>query len=193
MKNKLRKINTALSFFNVQLRKGSFFTKPSTNFVKSLRKEDLICIEIGVYRGRNALNIFENLNVKKLFLIDPYENYIESTSKENPQRIIEDYMLNEAKLRLFDFKDEIQFMKVSSKGAVKHFKNNSIDFIYIDGNHGYKFVKEDIKLYYPKLKKGGILAGDDINLEDVFQAVSEFCVNNNLKCKIKDRDWIIVK
>ena len=37
-----------------------------------------------------------------------------------------------------------------------------LDFVYIDGNHAYEYVKKDIGLYYPKLKKGGVIGGHDV-------------------------------
>jgi len=45
--------------------------------------------------------------------------------------------------------------------AVKDFKNESIDFVYIDGNHGFKFVTEDICEWSKKVRKGGVIAGHD--------------------------------
>jgi len=57
----------------------------------------------------------------------------------------------------------------------KDFEDESIDFIFIDANHTYEFVKKDIAAYLPKMKKGGIMAGHDYNLchPGVIQAVNE--------------------
>jgi cephalosporin hydroxylase len=41
------------------------------------------------------------------------------------------------------------------------FENNSLDFVYIDANHAYNYVVQDIELWYPKVKKGGYLCGHD--------------------------------
>ena len=41
------------------------------------------------------------------------------------------------------------------------FENESIDWIYIDGNHSYEFVKEDLNNWWPKIKPGGFMCGDD--------------------------------
>ena len=45
--------------------------------------------------------------------------------------------------------------------AVKDFENESIDFVYIDGNHGFKFITEDIYEWSKKVRKGGIISGHD--------------------------------
>ena len=41
------------------------------------------------------------------------------------------------------------------------FSDESLDFVYIDANHAYDFVKQDIELWWPKVKKGGWLCGHD--------------------------------
>jgi hypothetical protein len=63
------------------------------------------------------------------------------------------------------------------------------DFIYIDANHSYDFVKEDILGWYPKLKVNGILSGHDYLVgrkgrDGVKRAVDEFCSSLKLKLYI---------
>ena len=43
----------------------------------------------------------------------------------------------------------------------------SVDFVYIDARHDYKGAMEDIKAWWPKLKKGGLLSGHDFLGEQV--------------------------
>jgi predicted O-methyltransferase YrrM len=45
--------------------------------------------------------------------------------------------------------------------AVKDFADGSLDFVYIDGHHGFKYVAEDIWEWHKKVRKGGIVAGHD--------------------------------
>jgi len=72
---------------------------------------------------------------------------------------------------------------------VKRFKDEELDFVYIDGNHEYSNVKKDIQLWYPKIKKGAYIAGDDYDWhlgDDVKRAVNEFFVEYD----IIERRWI---
>ncbi|MDP3697256.1 MAG: class I SAM-dependent methyltransferase, partial [Candidatus Taylorbacteria bacterium] len=54
-----------------------------------------------------------------------------------------------------------------------------LDFVYIDGNHSYDYVKKDLELYWDKVKKGGALTGDDFNIKDIARAVFEFSKEKN--------------
>ena len=62
---------------------------------------------------------------------------------------------------------------MTSVEASKLYENESLDFVFIDACHEYSCVKEDIIAWYPKIKKGGVLAGHDINAEEVRKAVIE--------------------
>jgi hypothetical protein len=57
-----------------------------------------------------------------------------------------------AKEKPSKFKDKVQFILKKSSEAVNNLPDN-LDFVYIDGNHTYEFVKKDIDLYYPKIRK----------------------------------------
>ena len=52
-------------------------------------------------------------------------------------------------------------MRMTSHQASKMFSDNSLDFVYIDANHSYESVREDLKIWYPKVTNGGYLFGDD--------------------------------
>ena len=52
-------------------------------------------------------------------------------------------------------------IKMMSTDAANLYEDGSLDFVLIDGAHDYTSVCEDIKAWLPKVKKGGILAGDD--------------------------------
>jgi hypothetical protein len=56
----------------------------------------------------------------------------------------------------------------------------ALDWVYIDGNHTYEFVLTDLRSWYPKVRPGGLMAGDDYDRPDewwddgVTKAVMEF-------------------
>lgn len=179
---------------NVVLKRDYEYRKairPTTQAMKKLNKKNLICIEIGTSSGLNALSMLRELNIKKLYLIDPYISYTQDEklwdSSKNAERF--------ARLILTSYNKKIQFIKMKSEDAVKIFADDSIDFVYIDGNHDYEFVKKDIELYYSKVKKGGIIGGHDFsaNYFGVVKAVLNFVKKYKLKLYTSVDDWWVVK
>jgi len=176
-----------------------YYPRGFIRFLKE-QKKDLVGAEVGVNKGENALNILKYLPIKKLYLIDPYQEYKEYSDKvtiatQKGLSIAE----NQAHKRLNRFKDKIVWLKEFSDLAFKKIPEK-LDFVYIDGNHNYEFVKKDIENYYPLLKEKGILAGHDIDcLDGVLFAFTDFIKKNNLPFRISEAerlngvDWIIIK
>ncbi len=90
------------------------------------------------------------------------------------------------------FKDQIEHEQVHihkklSTDAVYDFQDNYFDWIYIDTNHTYETTRDELRLYAPKMKQGGIIAGHDYVHGNwittfrygVVEAVHEFCVQYN--------------
>ncbi len=82
-------------------------------------------------------------------------------------------------------------MKAYSTEAAQTFQDNTLDFVYIDGDHSYKAVTEDITEWIKKLKPGGIMAGDDYirsdrdkRFYDVIRAVNDYVEKNNIRLYI---------
>lgn len=58
-------------------------------------------------------------------------------------------------------KDYINVVRKDSADAANDYEDSSIDFIYIDADHTYEGVMRDIQAWFPKMKKGSVMAGDD--------------------------------
>jgi predicted O-methyltransferase YrrM len=52
-------------------------------------------------------------------------------------------------------------VRTDSVSASKNYQDNSLDFVFIDGDHSYEACKADILAWLPKMKNGSILAGHD--------------------------------
>ena len=81
----------------------------------------------------------------------------------------------------------------------REFAVHYFDWIYIDGNHLYDFVKQDLELYYPKVKPGGFLTGDDYGAkgrwgDGVERAVADFVAStSSLTLNVTGKRFIIRK
>lgn len=148
----------------------------------------LIGAEIGVYLADNSLSILRNLNIDKLYLIDPFEE----CSKYGYYG--KNY--NTSKYKLREYTAQTVFIKEKSCECLN--KIPMLDFCYIDGSHEYLDVFMDLSFYWNKIKPGGIIGGHDIisgGVEGfgVIQAVTEFTVRNRLELYIEPPDWFIIK
>src|SRR5512134_3516153 len=109
--------------------------------------------EIGVERG-----IYSETLCKaglKVYAVDPWRAY-ETSTQEREERIYQD-----AVGRLSRYECEI--IRKPSIEAASDFEDNSLDFVYIDGDHLYQAVLDDLEAWSPKVRKDGIVAGHDYN------------------------------
>tara|TARA_R110000803_G_scaffold27700_1_gene64585 strand:+ start:845 stop:1366 length:522 start_codon:yes stop_codon:yes gene_type:complete len=106
-------------------------------------------------------------------------------------------------LQLYGDKNNVTIVKSKSDKASELYDDEYFDYIYIDADHSYEGVKKDIQLWYPKVKKGGIMAGHDFdpnpldkNFEKygVKKAVKEFFDNKfELTTEEYYKSWYIKK
>jgi predicted O-methyltransferase YrrM len=83
---------------------------------------------------------------------------------------------------------------MSSMEALKKFEDGSLDIVFIDGNHRYKHVYDDIKGWLPKIRKGGYLCGHNFSEKNigVVKAVNELLDSNKVYIK-HDSVWTYKK
>lgn len=147
---------------------------------------------IGVAQGKNARNILELLNISRLYLVDPYLPYAEI--KGNVLKTLDPRTFRQSALKtLKPFSDRIEFICETSEDAVDLVANN-LDFVYIDGNHSYEFVRKDIENYYPKLNSDGIIGGHDFcpMYFGVCKAVVESAEKYDVQLWGNNGDWFFI-
>ncbi|UCE10724.1 MAG: class I SAM-dependent methyltransferase [Candidatus Thorarchaeota archaeon] len=93
----------------------------------------------------------ELLSIERIWRIDPHEPYKESDGEEIIVRH-NNTEIEIAKKRLSRFLDRVEFIEATSCRAVDRGPDSILDFCYIDGNHSYEYVKEDIRNYLPNVK-----------------------------------------
>lgn len=149
------------------------------------KSKNLVGAEIGVAGGDNAL-VLCNLDIKRLYLVDPYIAYLDSTQGEGLLERGWNKMKADSANLLKD--NPVAWIYRKSVKAKDMFNDESLDFVYIDADHQYKYVLEDIKIWSKKVKNGGIVAGHDISIPDVKKAVEEYG-----KYEVKGEDWYFIK
>jgi len=153
-------------------------------------KKDLVGAEIGVWQGENARGLVEHLDIKTLYLVDPYVPYIDSTQGTGLLQRDYEEQKKTAEEALLGY--PVVWMVETSLSASAKIDDNSLDFVYIDAAHQYANVIEDIRRWFPKVRKGGILAGHDLSIDGVRQAVEEFTAEKGLDYSSAQGDWFIL-
>ncbi len=143
--------------------------------------------EVGVEAGRNALNILNNIPDLKLYLVDPYQDYALSRKlRKGRNESAKRRMLSRVKDR------NVVILEMMSEDAVKQVPDESLDFVYIDGNHSYDFAMLDIILWSRKVRKGGIVSGHDYFNDPrhncgVQSAVDNYTKQHNIKVNLTEK------
>jgi len=123
------------------------------------------CAEIGVWNGGFSGAILDVTQPSELVLIDPWDllsaqSEDEWTHKKHKNHIfMSELYLNVEKL--YGDLDNVTIRKGFSENVLSSYPDNYFDWVYIDGNHLYEFVKRDIEISFEKIRPGGIIAGDD--------------------------------
>jgi hypothetical protein len=113
--------------------------------------------EIGVESGRYARDLCAaNLGLH-LYCVDAWQSYGAYRQHVSQQRT--EWMLERTRERLAGFSYTI--IRKFSVEAAAGIEDGSLDFVYIDANHAYEHVVEDIAAWLPKVRSGGIISGHD--------------------------------
>ena len=122
-----------------------------------------VVVEIGLFEGNTTFNLTQAMVQKypdyKHYAIDPY-----GESDDLEEDVVESAeQLFKANLAEFEYKDNIEFMQMTSHDALLdlYMRDVKADLIYIDGDHRANAVLEDLVLGFNILEKGGILLCDD--------------------------------
>lgn len=170
-------------YFKEEDKKSTWDPSAFSNIIEQYlnNKSDLNLVEIGVARGSTSKFTLEKLSdkVSSYTGIDPYESNYDR--KDGFSYYNQDLMDNLYKFVIEKVNDpRFNLIRKKSNLAYLDFEDNSIDAIYIDGNHSYEAVTEDIKCWSPKVKQGGLIIGDDyLTFEGVKKAVNDSFSNFN--------------
>ena len=132
--------------------------------------------EVGVYKGEFTEMLCDA--GLKVYAVDPWAAY----SREHRQEI-QDSLYGHAQKQLKKYTN-CTIVRKSSMEAVKDFADESLDFVYIDGDHSYTACLEDITEWAKKVRKGGMVSGHDYKGRSslgVKQAVDEYVKEHNSK------------
>jgi predicted O-methyltransferase YrrM len=142
---------------------------PRETFWKTILPQTGHFVEIGTCFGTFSDFLLKNTRNTRLTTIDPYrkfpgQEYRDALNNYSQEQCDHKYLHTYTKLKMAHG-DRVTMLRSLSVDAAQVFENDSLDLVYIDANHEFKAVVADIMAWLPKVKKGGILGGDDV--EDI--------------------------
>ena len=151
---------------------GWFNHQAAYDYLLANMPQDGKFVELGAWLGKSSAYLCDKATHQNITIIDTWKgspNELTTTHKLATEQNIYNLFVENMGSRNYNV------IKGESKVAAKMFLKESLDVVFIDLTHTYEAVKEDIKLWLPKVKKGGYIAGDDYHehWKGVIQAVDE--------------------
>ena len=155
---------------------------------------DSVGAEIGVHNGDFSARLLTALRPWKLHLIDPWIHHTDEAYRDawyggraaDGQKEMD--ARYQAVCRRFarDIRCGVAVVhRKTSAEALAELSEQSLDWVYIDGNHRYEYVMEDLRLSLARTRVGGLVTGDDYGdggwwQGGVKKAVDEFCCRDDV-------------
>ncbi len=156
-------------------------------------------VEVGVYKGDLSSRLLKADPNLLLFMVDPwnvkaYKDTDDDYAKLSQEEFSE--VMETAFMVVSPYKDRAQVIRKTSVEAAPMFEDKSLDFVFIDADHSYEATSEDIKLWWPKVRIGGLLCGHDYRDDKhpgVKRAVHEFIGTKREMRLGENYTWFVTK
>jgi hypothetical protein len=156
-----------------------------------------IIAEVGIGCGTHAKQILKNTNIDKLFLIDPMKMYdpndlfVSNIMSKTPEIPGENFneLFNLINEELSPWKNKYTWHRCeSTKVTNEMIPDEYLDCVFIDADHSYNAVLEDLHFWWNKVKLNGQLLGDDYYMPQVARAVHDFCKEKNINLEFLEKN-----
>ena len=188
-------------FFNVEVLKQMGLWPlphlPAYGIIPYLKRMrgDLTGVELGVLKGETSFEILNNSpNVKKMYGVDPYAAHFDGAADRTEEEMSQYEEIMKQNMNRFD--DRWEHIKKSSHDCADMFENESLDFIFIDSIQLIEHLSKELELWYPKIKKNGIIFGHDAMTESVVVSLKKFRNEHKIRVPInhsKNQVWFWTK
>lgn len=130
-----------------------------------------IVIEIGCWQGATTKMLADAVSKSGLVIaVDPWHREYTAQAYEVFKRFME-YEISTGKVQV------VRYPSAKAFNSLQHL-TDKVDLVYIDGEHRYGAVLNDINNYYQLVRPHGIICGDDFNYPSVEKAVRKFFGDN---------------
>jgi O-methyltransferase len=148
--------------------------------------------ELGVFKGEFSHTIYNTINPSMMFLVDTFPEHMCSGNKDGHNVVWANLNhWHESLIKKYENCLNVKIIKTSTTDFLFSLKEDELDAVYIDADHSYEAVKQELNLSYEKVKKGGVIMGHDYTnhmFPGVVQAVNEFCKDKLLEINFLTKD-----
>jgi len=159
-----------------------------------------VAVEVGVWRGDFSNEMISVLKPQRFYGVDPYRLHDDYGDCPDPVEYANQQNLDALYERVqgrYNRWTGAQLLRTTGVEAAQQFEDHSLDLVYIDGDHSYEFVSNDIRAWWPKIRPGGILSGHDYtpgnpqkdHVYGVIQAVDEHCDRYSVQLHTTDEQY----
>jgi len=147
-------------------------------------KKERVGVEVGLWKADFAMLMLEADKNLHWYGVDPYFMYGHKHRKQSDW----DAVYARVCSKMEKYGERFTLVRKPSIEGVEFIPDN-VDFVFIDGNHDYKFVLDDITAYEKKVRPGGILAGHDYfpPYTAVRKAANEYAEKHNRDLNASDK------
>jgi predicted O-methyltransferase YrrM len=139
--------------------------------------------EIGVAAGSYSETLCKAIPGLKLYCVDPWTTYHGNNRGGSMDRHQRNYETTKERLKGYD----ATLIRKKGVEALGDVPDGSLDFVFIDGNHDFDYVMEDIIGWTRKVRSGGIVSGHDyyqFKNSGVIEAVDVYTNFHKIELKI---------
>jgi GR25 family glycosyltransferase involved in LPS biosynthesis/predicted O-methyltransferase YrrM len=185
-----------IEHFHWNITSGWFSTEQQELYrtmISSLPSDSHV-VEIGCWKGKStSFMAVEIANSEKSIQFDAVDTWEGSPEHQSDPSVVAGTLLQEFTKNIAPVKKYVNTRIGKSVDVAKTYHDESLDFIFIDGDHSVDAVKADIASWLPKLKPGGWIAGDDFNHWDKSNGVIEAVISTLPNVKINQTLWMYQK
>lgn len=119
--------------------------------------------EVGVWKGDFAADILNcSADIDKYYMIDPWAHLPDWNKPFNVTSTDFDSVYHEALSKTAFATERTVILRGKTTDVVHKIPDNSLDLVYIDGDHTLRGITIDLISLFPKVKTGGFIGGDDL-------------------------------
>lgn len=174
-------------------------TRRAQEVLERLGDGPVIGAEIGVFAGKTSAVLLKREDLT-LYMVDTWKGFqvypgiVVATHEEQEKNY-------QAAMAATEFAAERRrVVKMPSVDAAEKIDDESLDFVFIDADHSYEAVTQDINAWTSKVRPGGLVSGHDYANPDylfgaeVKRAVDEAVKKNGWKLELGgDYTWFVTR